>query len=90
MPASPSPHDVLRQHGLYDLADWAENPGIAPAYGVLGLGPVSTRHARVRRVAMSRRARVPARARAALRRRTGGVPLRTGGICGHILCLVPS
>ena len=27
-----SPHDVLRQHGLYDLADWAENPGLAPAY----------------------------------------------------------
>ena len=27
-----SPHDVLRQYGLYDLADWAENPGLAPAY----------------------------------------------------------
>ena len=28
-----SPHiDVLRQHGLYNLADWAENPAIAPAY----------------------------------------------------------
>ena len=28
-----SPHiDVLRQHGLHDPADWAENPGLAPAY----------------------------------------------------------
>ena len=24
--------DVLRQHGLHDLADWAENPVLAPAY----------------------------------------------------------
>jgi hypothetical protein len=27
-----TPHDVLRQHGLYELADWAENPAIAPDY----------------------------------------------------------
>ena len=28
-----SPHiDVLRQHRLHDLADWAENPGLAPVY----------------------------------------------------------
>ena len=27
-----SPHDVLTSYGLYELADWAENPGIAPAY----------------------------------------------------------
>ena len=25
-------HDVLRQHSLHDLADWAENLGLAPAY----------------------------------------------------------
>ena len=25
-------HDVLRQHGLHDLADWAENPALAPQY----------------------------------------------------------
>ena len=30
MPASP--HDVLRQHGLHDLADRAENPVLTPAY----------------------------------------------------------
>ena len=30
MPASP--HDVLRQHGLHDLADWAEHLGLAPDY----------------------------------------------------------
>ena len=27
------PHiDVLTSYGLYKLADWAENPGLAPAY----------------------------------------------------------
>ena len=26
------PHDVLRLHSLYELADWAENLAIAPYY----------------------------------------------------------
>ena len=25
-----TPHDVLTSYGLHELADWAENPGIAP------------------------------------------------------------
>ena len=27
-----TPHDVLTSYGLYELADWAENLGLAPAY----------------------------------------------------------
>ena len=27
-----SPHDVLTSYGLYDPADWAENPAFAPQY----------------------------------------------------------